>query len=90
MARLSGGIQVTRIVLVVLNVLFLIFGLALFSFGIYLTASQNFDVAFFEDVKVDVIGGKAIENIGITLIVVGIFTVFLSGLGCLGTNKRIR
>jgi hypothetical protein len=91
MAEISCGVKFSRITLIVLNFIFVIFGLALFVFGIYLTASKKFDVAFFEGVKVDIIGGEAIQNTGITLIVVGIFTVLLSAFGCLGTRqKRIR
>jgi hypothetical protein len=68
----------------VLTILFLLFGFAILGFGIYLLASQKFDVAFFEDINAGIIGGKAIETVGIILTIVGIFTVLVSGLGCLG------
>lgn len=84
MVQLTCGIRITRIVFIVFNVLFLIFGLVLFGFGIYLAASEKFDVAFFEDLKVDIIGGKAIQNIGIIVIIVGFLTVVLSVIGGVG------
>lgn len=89
MVRLSCGLKITRGILVVLNVIFLIFGLVLFGFGIYLTAAKKFDVAFFEDVKVDMIGGTAIQNIGIIILLVGFLTVVLSIIGGLGMSKEI-
>ncbi len=84
MAPLSCSLQCSRITLLVLTVLFVLFGFAILGFGIYLLASQKFDVAFFEGINADIIGGKAIETVGIILTIVGIFTVLVSGLGCLG------
>jgi hypothetical protein len=84
MVRLTCGLKTTRIVLLCLNILFLLFGFVLFGFGIYLTASKKFDVAFFDDIKTQIIGGAAIQTIGIILLVVGIVTFLLSVLGALG------
>jgi hypothetical protein len=84
MVRFSCGVQVTRGILFALNVIFVIFGLTLLGFGIWLAASKKFDVAFFEDVNVQIIGGKAIQNIGIVLIMIGLITGVLSTLGCIG------
>ncbi len=88
MVRLSFGLQFTRITLLILNILFILFGVTLFGFGIYLTASKTFDVAFFEDVNVQIIGGDAIQGVGITLIIVGFLTVILSAFGCLGMREK--
>ena len=89
MVQLTCGIRFTRIVFIIFNVIFLIFGLVLFGFGIYLAASKKFDVAFFEDVKADILGGKAIENIGIIVIVVGLLTVVLSIVGGIGMYSEL-
>lgn len=88
MVQLSCGVKITRGVLAVFNVIFLIFGVVLFGFGIYLTAGKKFDVAFFEDVKVQMIGGTAIQTIGIIIILVGFLTIALSVLGGLGMSKN--
>jgi hypothetical protein len=84
MAPLSCGLAVSRLFLFGFNILFFLFGFTLLGFGIYLTASKSFDVAFFEDVNAQIIGGDAIQTVGIILTVVGIFTVLLSAFGGLG------
>lgn len=81
---LSCGLRISRIILFGLNLLFCLFGLILLGFGIYLTASKSFDVAFFEDVNVQVIGENAIQSVGIILTITGIVTVLISALGALG------
>lgn len=89
MAELTRGLQATRGLLFVLNVIFLVFGLVLFVFGIYLIASKSLNIAFFENsVHLNVVGGSTIEAIGIILTVTGAFTVLLSLLGCLGALLR--
>lgn len=82
--RLSCGLRFSRIALLVFNIVFLVLGFTLLGFGIYLTASKKFDVAFFEDINADIIGGDAIQTVGIILIIVGIFTVIVSFVGGLG------
>lgn len=89
MVQLNCGIRVTRIIFIVLNVIFFIFGLVLFGFGIYLAASKKFDVAFFEDVNADIIGGEAIENIGIIVLIVGLLTSILSVVGGIGMYSKL-
>ncbi|CAF3066404.1 unnamed protein product [Rotaria socialis] len=91
MVRLSCGVQVTRITLAVLNILFVLFGLALLGFGIYLKVSKKFDVALSDHINAQIIGGKAIETVGVILIITGIFTILLSVFGCIGAlfKKRL-
>ncbi len=84
MVHLSCGLKCSRISLLVLNVVFIIFGFTMLGFGIYLTASKKFDVAFFEDISAQIVGGKAIQTVGIILTIAGIFTVLVSGFGCFG------
>jgi hypothetical protein len=84
MARLSCGIEVTCIILFALNILFLVFGCSLLGFGIYLKVSKKFDVALSPHINAQIIGGEAIEAVGVVLIIVGIFTALLSAFGCLG------
>jgi len=90
MIKLSCGLKFSRGLLFILNILFLLFGFTLLGFGIYLTASKKFDVAFFEGVNVQIIGGSAIESVGIILIIVSIVTVLLSIFGCLGMLEKKR
>ncbi|CAF0958884.1 unnamed protein product [Rotaria sordida] len=90
MMRLSCGVQISRIVLLVLNILFILFGFALLGFGIYLKVSKKFDVALSDHISAQIIGGDAIEVVGIILIITGIFTVILSVFGCLGALFKNR
>ena len=88
MIRLSCGVKCTRIILAILNAVFLVFGFALFGFGIYLKVSKKFDVALSDHINAQVIGGEAIGAVGIILIVTGIFTVILTIFGVLGTRGK--
>ncbi|CAF2400267.1 unnamed protein product [Rotaria sp. Silwood2] len=90
MIRLSCGVQVTRTILVALNVLFILFGFALLGFGIYLKVSKKFDVALSDHINAQIIGGEAIAVVGVILIVTGIFTILLSIFGCLGSLLKNR
>ncbi|UJR36184.1 hypothetical protein I4U23_028918 [Adineta vaga] len=90
MARLSCGIEVISVILFALNILFLVFGCSLLGFGIYLKVSKKFDVALSPNISTQIIGGEAIEVVGIILIIMGVFTVLLSAFGCLGALFRNR
>lgn len=84
MARLSCSIEATSIVLFALNMLFLVLGGSMLGFGIYLKVSKKFDVALSPHINAQIIGGEAIEIVGVVLIIVGVFTAILSAFGCLG------
>ncbi|CAF1629017.1 unnamed protein product [Adineta ricciae] len=90
MARLLCSIEVISVVLFALNMLFLVLGGSVLGFGIYLKASKKFDVALSPHINAQIIGGEAIEIVGVALIIIGIFTVVLSALGCLGAILRNR
>jgi len=85
MGRLSCGVQCTRTILFILNVLFFICGFILLGFGIFVKVGKKFDIVFSEHIKVKIIGGGAIEWVGVTMIIVAVFTILLSAFGCLGT-----
>jgi hypothetical protein len=84
MVKLACGVQCTRMILFTLNILFLISGCVLLGFGIYVKVSKKFDIALSDDINTKIIGGDAIQGVGITIIAVGVFTVVLSAFGCLG------
>ena len=90
MARFSCGIQCTRWLLFILNILFFISGLTVLGFGIYVQVSRKFDVAFSDDINGRMLGGDVIEWIGIVMISAGSFTVLLSAFGCLGAAFKNR
>jgi len=84
MVQLSSGVQCTRIILFILNILFLICAFILLSFGIFIKVSKKFDIAFSEHINTKIIGGDAIEWVAVLIIVVAGFTILLSTFGCLG------
>jgi hypothetical protein len=67
-----------------LNILFVICGFILLGFGIFIKVNRKFDIAFSEHINTKIIGGDAIEAVGITMIIVAVFTILLSAFGCLG------
>lgn len=88
MARLSCGVQCTRVILLILNVLFFIFGCVLLSLGIYLTVSKKLDVAFSDHFNTKIIGKDVLEGVGIIMITVAGFTLLLSTFGCFGMYEN--
>jgi len=84
MSRLSCGVQCTRTILFILNILFVIFGLILLGFGIYITISKKLDIALSEHINTKIIGADGVEAVGIILIIVAACTIVLSTFGCLG------
>ena len=84
MARLSCGIQCSRTMLFILNIVFLILGLSLLGFGIYLNVSKKLDIALSEHINSSVLGGNVLRDIGYVLIIFAVFTVLLSTFGCCG------
>ncbi|CAF0859269.1 unnamed protein product [Adineta ricciae] len=90
MARLSCGIQCSRTMLFILNIVFLILGLSLLGFGIYLSVSKKFDVALSEHINASVLGGNVLRDIGYVLIIFAVFTVLLSTFGCCGAICKNR
>jgi len=84
MSRLSCGVQCTRILLFILNILFVISGFILLGFGIFIKVNRKFDIVFSEHINTKIIGGDAIEAVGITMIIIAVFTILLSAFGCLG------
>lgn len=84
MVQFSCGVQCTRFILFILNVLFIISGFILLGFGVFLKVSKTFDAAFSDHINAKITGGTAIEWLGVTMIIVAVFTVLLAAFGCLG------
>ncbi len=87
MAHLSCGVQCTRVILLILNILFVICGFTLLGFGIFVKVNKRFDIAFPEHDKTKMIGGDAIQWVGTTMIIVAVITLLLSAFGCLGMYR---
>lgn len=90
MVRLSCGVQFTRTLLFILNILFLLFGLAITSLGIYIKVNGNFDAITAAHNITQALGGDTMQWIAIVMIVVGLFTACLATFGCLGAHFKNR
>jgi hypothetical protein len=90
MARLSFGVQCTRTLFAILNILFVISGFLLLVFGSYLNVREKLNIRLLQFLDTNFVRGNALRNIGQVLIVFALFTILLSGFGCLGMFKRGR
>jgi hypothetical protein len=85
MARFSCGIQCTRVILFILNIIFVIFGFTLLGFGIFVKVSKKLDIALSEHIHTQkLLGRDAIAIVGWILIIIAVITVLLASFGCLG------
>ena len=84
MARLSCGVQCTRTILFLLNILFVILGFTLLGVGIYVKVSKKLDIALSEHINTKILGGDVLEWVGVIMIIVAVFTILLASFGCLG------
>ncbi|CAF2840990.1 unnamed protein product [Rotaria sp. Silwood2] len=90
MVRLSRGVQCTRIVLLVLNIIFLIFGFSILILGIYIKVNGNFSAITAAYNRTQTLGEESMQWIGTIMIIVGVFTSCLALFGCLGAMCQNR
>lgn len=90
MARLSCGVQSTRTILLILNIIFLIFGFSILGLGIYIKANGNFNAIIAAYHITQALGNPAMQWIGTILIIIGSFTTCLAAFGCLGAACQNR
>ena len=70
--------------LLVLNVLFIIVGLALIGIGIYVKVDKNFALVFSELADLSSLEAKSLGYLAFILIGGGIFTLLIALAGCMG------
>jgi len=88
--QLSGGVDCMRGLLLVLNILFVLLGLALIGIGIYIKVDSNFASILdkLEDLKG--ISAQALGFLAFAMIGGGVFTLLVALLGCMGALWRNR
>lgn len=84
MSDLSGCSQCSRILLFILNVLFLIFGCVLLGLGIFLKVSDKLELALSDHIDTKILQGATVSGVAVVIIIVAVFTILLSAFGCLG------
>ncbi|UJR09921.1 hypothetical protein I4U23_014142 [Adineta vaga] len=90
MARFSCGVQCTRTMLFILNILFVLLGFMLLGFGVYLNVSKKLDIALSEHFNTKILGANVLYDMGWILIIFAVFTILLSSFGCLGAICKNR
>ena len=90
MARLSCGVQNTRMILLILNIIFLILGFIILGLGIYIKANGNFNAITAVYHITQALGSPTMQWTGTILIIIGSFTTCLAAFGCLGAFYRNR
>jgi len=82
--QLSCGIEFMRGVLLLLNILFVLFGLTLIGFGIYVKVDNNFEQILGKLADVSQLEGQAIRSLAWIMIAAGGITLLISLFGCVG------
>lgn len=90
MARLSCGVQCSRTLLFILNTIFLLIGLSVLSFGIYIQANGNFSSIPAIYNITQAIGMHTVKWGGTVMIIAGAFTSCLAAFGFLGAICKNR
>ncbi len=90
MPHLSCGVKCSRVMLVVLNIIFLLFGFAIWGLGIYVKFDGNFKTIVAAYNITEALGGRTMGWIGIIMIILGIITAGLAVFGCLGAGYKNR
>ncbi len=90
MPRLSCGVSCSRLILVILNLVFLLFGFTIWGLGMYVKFDGNFKTIIAVYNITEALGGRTMGWIGIVMIVVGILTSGLAIFGCLGAGYKNR
>lgn len=84
MSQYSLCVRLIKYTLIVLNVIFVIFGLALLGVGIYIKVDKRFDVAFAGWISDQIKGAAGFDHVGTIMIISGCFIVLFAMLGFCG------
>lgn len=84
MPKLSCGVAFMRGLLLLLNILFVILGLALLGIGIYAKVSNNFASILEQISKETDFEGQSFGYLSFVMIGGGVFTLIIALLGCMG------
>ena len=82
--NLSCGASSTRIVLIALNIFFVIFGLTLIGFGIYVKINNNFSAILDQFTDEKEYEAQSLGFLAFAMIGGGVFTLLIALFGCMG------
>jgi len=88
--RLSCGVKFSRGLLFLLNLLFLIFGIVLLGFGIFIKTDKDFKSILNKLFTTSDAEASAIRSLAWIMIIVGVITVVIAGFGFMGALWKNR
>lgn len=86
---LSCGIHFVRGILVILNILFILLGLTLIGFGIYVKVNDNFSSILDEFTTDKDLESQSFGFLAFAMIGGGVFTLLIALFGCAGKIIKI-
>ncbi|CAF1188377.1 unnamed protein product [Didymodactylos carnosus] len=86
----SCGVKFSRALLFFLNLIFLIFGIVLLGFGIFIKTDKDFKTILTTLFKTTDVEGSAIRSLAYIMIIVGVITVIIAGFGFMGALWKNR
>lgn len=78
-----------RAVLLILNILFILFGLTMIGLGIYFKVDKDLDAILSELANASTFEGQSLGFLAFVMIGGGVFTVIISLFGCFGKTNSI-
>jgi hypothetical protein len=82
--ELSCGVEFMRGILLILNVLFIIVGIALIAIGIYVKVDNKFAALLNEIASETTFDGQSLGFLAYMMIIVGVITLLIALFGCIG------
>jgi hypothetical protein len=82
--ELSCGVEFTRGILLLLNILFVLVGLGLIGLGIYIKVDKNFASIFEQLTKVSDFEAQSFGFLAFVMIGGGVLTLIIALFGCMG------
>ncbi len=82
--QLSCGVDIMRGILLFLNILFVIVGLALLGFGIYVKVDKSFAAILGKLANMDGFEGQSLGFLAFALIGGGVLILLIALFGCMG------
>jgi len=88
--QLSCGVKCSRAFLLILNIIFVCFGLVLVGFGIFVKVDKNFSTILNKLFDTTDVQGSAIKSLAMIMIIGGVITLLISAFGCMGALWKNR
>jgi CD9 antigen/CD82 antigen len=89
MGKFWHRVEFLRVILFILNIVFVLVGIAIIGIGIYIQTNNNFSVILNRLADTGNFEGQSLGFLAFVLIGGGVFTVLIAIVGCMGTFFNI-